>query len=141
MFSAIWSGVKAVFGAGQSGSDNVMKVASGIGGWIDGQQFTEQERAEFNANTVKSYSEFMASTVAENTERSITRRNIAIWVIRTEIALLVTSAIIYRLDSELSLYIYKIATTSPMDYLVLGVGAFFFGSHLVRQLPSNKEKT
>ncbi len=135
MFSAIWQGVKAVFGAGESGSDNVMKVASGIGEWIDEQRFTDQEKAAFNANTVKAYSEFMNSTVAENTQRSLTRRNVAIWVIRAEIAFLVSSAIIYRFDNELSLYLYKIATTSPMDYLVLGIGAFFFGSHLVRQLP------
>ncbi len=133
------SGFKAIFGVGKSGSDNVLKVASGIGGWIDGQQFTEQEKAEYNANTVKAYSDFMASTMAENTERSITRRSIAIWVIRSEVAFLVSSAILYSFDKELSLYIYKIATTSPMDYLVLGCGAFFFGSHLVRQLPKKAD--
>ncbi len=132
IFSGIVGGVKALFGAGTDGTSNVMKVASGIGGWIDGQQFTKQEQAEYNAKMIGHYSDYMQSTVAENTQRSLTRRNIALWVIRTEIALLVASAIIYRLDSELSLYIYKIATTSPMDYLVLGIGAFFFGSHLVR---------
>ena len=132
IFSGIVSGVKMLFGGGTDGTSNVMKVASGIGGWIDGQQFTKQEQADYNAKMISHYSDYMKSTVAENTQRSLTRRNIALWVIRTEIALLVTSAIIYRLDSELSLYIYKIATTSPMDYLVLGIGAFFFGSHLVR---------
>lgn len=128
----MWSFVKSIFGVGQDGSSNVMKVASGIGGWIDGQQYTKQEKAEFDAKMIGHYSDFMASTVAENTQRSLTRRSIAMWVIRTEIAFLVTSAILYRLDAELSLYLYKIATTSPMDYLVLGIGAFFFGSHLVR---------
>jgi len=135
MFSALWSGVKAVMGAGESGSDNVMTVAKGIGGWIDGQQFTDQERAEYNASTIKAYSEFMASTVAENTQRSLTRRSIAIWIMRAEIGFLATSAILYRLDAELSLYIYKIATSSPMDYLVLGCAGFFFGAHMLRQLP------
>jgi hypothetical protein len=139
MFSMIFNGIKSVLGVGADGSSNVMKAASGIGNWIDGQQFTEQEKADFNGKMVEHYSDFMKSTVAENTQRSLTRRNIAIWVIRTEIAMLVSSAILYRLDAELSLYIYKIATTNPMDYLVLGIGAFFFGAHLVRQLPSNKK--
>jgi len=129
------TGFKAIFGAGQSGSDNVMKVASGIGNFIDEQEFTEEERAVYNANTVKVYSDFMASTVAENTQRSLTRRNLSIWIIRFEIFLLTASAILYKFDSELSLFVYKIATTEPMSYLVLGVGAFFWGSHLVRQLP------
>jgi len=126
------SGFKAIFGAGQDGSSNVMKVASGIGGWLDGQQFTEQEKAEFNAKMIGSYSEFMASTVAENTERSRTRRDLSIWIIRTEIALLVASVITYKLDAELSEYIYRVATDSPMGYLTLGVGAFFWGTHMLR---------
>ncbi len=133
------SGFKAIFGVGKSGSDNVLKVASGIGGWIDGQQFTEQEKAEYNANTVKAYSDFMASTMAENTERSITRRNLSIWIVRFEIFLLTASAVIYKFDGELSLFIYKIATTEPMSYLVLGVSAFFWGTHLVRQLPKKAD--
>ena len=62
------TGVKAIFGAGSDGSDNVMKVASGIGGWIDGQQFTEQERAEMNTKVVvPAFQKFMDSTVNENT--------------------------------------------------------------------------
>ena len=130
---------KAVFGVGQSGSDNVMTVASGIGNFIDEQNFTTEERAVYNANTVKVYSDFMASTVAENTQRSLTRRNLSIWIIRFEIFLLTASAITYKIDVELSEFIYRIATTDPMSYLVLGVGAFFWGSHLVRQLPKKAD--
>ena len=128
----MWSLIKGIFGAGDKGSDNVMKVASGIGGWIDGQQFTEQERAEFNAKAIGVYADYIASTASENTERSITRRVIAIWIIRTEIFLLVASIILFKIDPAWSEYIYKVATTDPMNFLVLGVGAFFFSAHLVR---------
>ena len=128
----MWSLIKGIFGAGDKGSDNVMKVASGIGGWIDGQQFTEQEKAEFNAKAIDVYADYIASTASENTERSITRRVIAIWIIRTEVFLLVASIILFKIDPAWSEYIYKVATTDPMNFLVLGVGAFFFGAHLVR---------
>lgn len=131
-FRGIVSGVKAVFGASSDGTSNVMKVASGVGNWIDEQKFTEEEKAKYNAEMITHYSEFMKSTVAENTQRSITRRSIAIWVIRSEIGFLASSAVLYKLDMELAEYIYKIATDSPMGYLTLGVGAFFFGAHLVR---------
>ena len=132
IFSGIVSGVKAIFGGGQDGTNNVMTVAKGIGGWIDGQQFTDQEKAKFNAEMIGHYSKYMESTVTENTQRSRTRRDIAIWVIRTEIFFLITSAVMFKIDEPLAEYLYKIATTSPMDYLVLGIGAFFFGAHLVR---------
>lgn len=134
IISGIISGFKAVFGTGQDGSNNVMKVAGGIGGWIDGQKFTEQEQAEHSAKMVEHFDSFMKSTVAENTQRSRTRRDLAIWIIRTEIGLLVASVIAFKLDKPLAEYMYQVATDSPMGYLTLGVGAFFFGAHIVRQV-------
>jgi len=134
MFSGIFSAVKSVLGFSNAGkgADNVMKVASGIGGWIDGQQFTEQEKAEFSAKMIGHYGTFMESTVGENTQRSITRRDLAIWIIRTEIILLVVSVILQKIDPEWGRYVYMICTESPLGLLTLGVGAFFFGTHLVR---------
>ena len=128
----MWSFIKGVFGAGQSGSDNVMKVSSGIGGWIDGLKLTDQEKQEFNGKMVEHYSAFMASTVNENTERSRTRRDIALWIIKLEAFFLVFSLLVFKFDSPLAKYAYQIATDSPWGYLTLGVGAFFFGAHLVR---------
>jgi hypothetical protein len=133
-FSGIWAGTKAVLGFSNAskGADNVMKVASGIGGWIDGQKFTEQEKAEMNMKMVGYYGDFMQSTVGENTQRSITRRELAIWIIRTEIIMLVISVILHKIDPAWGAYVYTIATESPLGLLTLGVGAFFFGTHLVR---------
>ena len=134
MFSGIITAAKSVLGFSNAGkgADNVMKVASGIGGWIDGQQFTEQEKAEFNAKMISSYGAFMESTVGENTQRSITRRDLAIWIIRTEIIMLVVSVVLHKIDPAWGAYVYTIATDSPLGLLTLGVGAFFFGTHLVR---------
>ena len=132
MLSAIFSGIKTIFGAGQDGQNNLMKAATGVGKWIDEQQFTDQEKAQFNAELVKHYSAFMENTVKENSQRSRTRRDLAMWIIKTEIFLLLGSAALFKLDAEYAAYLYKIATNSPLDYLVLGVGAFFFGAHLVR---------
>ena len=128
----MWSFIKGVFGAGQSGSDYVMKVAASVGGWIDGLKLTDQEKQEFNGKMVEHYSAFMASTVSENTERSRTRRDIALWIIKLEAFFLVFSLGTFKLDSELAKYAYQVATDSPWGYLTLGVGAFFFGAHLVR---------
>lgn len=128
----MWSFIKGVFGAGQNGQDNVMRVASGIGGWIDGLKLTDQEKQEFQGDMVKHYSDFMASTVNENTERSRARRDIALWIIKLEAFFLVFSLIVFKFDPLWAKYSYQVATDSPWGYLTLGVGAFFFGAHLVR---------
>lgn len=132
LFSGLVSGVKAILGVGKSGSDNVMTVAKGIGGWIDGQYFTDQERAEMNMKMIGHFSTFMEHTANENSERSRTRREIAIWIIRAEITFLAASGLLYKLDADWSKYLYQIAAESPMGILTLGVGAFFFGTHLLR---------
>ena len=124
-------------GGSKNGADNVMKVASGIGGWIDGQQFTEQEKAEFNGKLLEQYGKFMETTIGENTQRSLTRRDIAIWIIRAEIILLVFSVVLHKIDKPWGDYVYQICTDSPLGLLTLGVGAFFFGTHLVRATKGN----
>ena len=133
-FSAIGS---FLTGGSKDGADNVMKVASGIGGWIDGQQFTDQEKSEFKGKMLEHYGSFMQSTVNENSQRSLTRRDLAIWIIRTQIFLLVSSVILHKIDPAWGAYIYKICTESPLGILTLGVGAFFFGTHLVRAAKGN----
>ena len=134
IFTGLFAAGKALLGMTSSnkGADNVMKVASGIGNWIDEQKFTEEEKAKFNLTMVEHYAQFMQSTVGENTQRSITRRDIAIWIIRMEIIALMLYGILASLELGASDVWWKIATDSPLGILTLGVGAFFFGTHLVR---------
>lgn len=133
LLGGLFSGVKALLGVGGGdGASNVMKVASGIGGWIDNNKFTDQEKAKHKAALIPHFQKFMDSTVSENSARSQTRREVAIWIIRTEIFLLIISGLLYRFDAGWAEYIYKICTDSPLGLLTLGVGAFFFGTHLVR---------
>ncbi len=113
-------------------SDNVMTVAKGIGNWIDEQQFTEAEKAEYNKQLIENYAVYMQNVAVENTARSRSRRAIALWIIRVEIFFLLMSAAVYRLDPEWSKYLYQIATDSPLGLLTLGIGAFFFGTHMIR---------
>lgn len=137
ILSGLWAGAKMVMGFGSSGGDgpgNVMKVASGIGTYIDEQEFTVEEKAGHNTAMVGHMGTFMASTVAENTQRSKTRREISLLVIRWELFMLTVSAILYKIDKGLSEYIYQICTDDPIGYLILGIGAFFFGAHIVRAM-------
>jgi len=141
ILGGISAGFKMIFGVGDKGSDNVMKVASGIGNFIDEQEFTEQEDVMNTAQVIiPSMQKFMETTVAENTERSKTRRDLALWVIRNWIIMLWVSIVAYGFElhigatlHEFSKFVFQLATLETMIYLVLGVGGFFFGAHIVRQ--------
>jgi Na+/melibiose symporter-like transporter len=141
IISGISSGFKAIFGVGQSGSDNVMTVAKGIGGYIDDLSYTDAEKAKKHSTiTIPAFQKFMDSTVEENTERSRTRRDIAIWIIRNWFIMLWVTIFSYGFElvinaaqHEFSKFVLGIATLSAMIYLVLGVGGFFFGAHIIRQ--------
>ena len=127
------SGAKAIFGASNgSRGDLVDASIRGVGNWIDEQQWTDEEKAKYRAEVIAKYGEWFSLTMGENTERSIARRAIAIWVIRLEGLFLIASVALYKVDQGLAEYTYRVATDSPWGLLTLGVGAFFFGTHLVR---------
>jgi hypothetical protein len=135
---AIWAGVKvaagAVFGGGYSKTQGelVNDTVRGVGNWIDEQQFTDQEKNQAKMELAVKYAKFVDSTISENSERSKTRRALALWIIRLEGFFLLFSLVLVRIDPDLSKYSYKLATESPWGILTLGVGAFFFATHLLR---------
>ena len=123
----ILAGIKAFGGwfLGQSDNSKGMEIVKGVGGWIDGQQFTEQEQAQ-------KYGEWFSKTVDENTDRSRTRRALALMIIRYWFCLLTAAIIVWPVNPTYAEFILAIALGAAMASLVLGVGAFFFGSHLLR---------
>ncbi len=134
VLSGLWAGAKVLLGfsGASKGADNVMKIASGVGQFIDEQNLTEEEAANLRMKAAQMYGDFMDSTKGENSQRSITRREIAIWVIRVELLVLMIYGVLASFGSKAADVWWKLGTESPLGYLTLGVGAFFFGTHLVR---------
>jgi hypothetical protein len=131
----------AIFGAGSDpdAQERVYKAVRGVGNWIDEQQLTDQEKQQAHAELIASYGKFVENSIAENTLRSQTRRNLAIWIIRLEAFFLLLTAALWRLDNDTAQIAWKIATESIWGLLTLGVGAFFFGTHMLRSTKWNKE--
>lgn len=136
----LWAGAKVLLGfsGASKGADNVMTIAKGVGNFIDEQNFTPEERALANMKMVESYGAFMESSVNENTQRSITRREIAIWVIRIEIITLILYGVLASFGIPAAAVWWQIAVDSPLGLLSLGVGAFFFGTHMLRTFTDKK---
>lgn len=133
LLKGLWAGAKAVMGFTKGdGADNVMRVATGIGTYIDERSLTAEEQMKFHGTMVEHMGEFMKASVNENTERSRTRREIAIWVIRIEAFCLLLYGILASFGLKAAEVWWKIAVDSPWGMLTLGVGAFFFGTHMLR---------
>jgi len=131
-----WTALKSVgtFLAGGSGGSgpNGMEVIKGVGSWIDEQQFTDQEKADDAMKRAELYGKFFAQTVSENSERSRTRRALALLIIRWWLGMLTLSAALYPVQQAWAEYVFKVASLTQVGILVAGVGGFFFASHLLR---------
>ena len=134
IFTAIKAGASALIGSNNTdGVDRVMDVAKGVGSWIDEQQYTEEERAKAISELGDKVITFVGATSNESTQRSITRRSIAVWIMRAEILVIAASAISFPFNKEWSEYLFKLASyDSPLGWMAVGVGVFFFGTHLLR---------
>jgi len=134
IFSGIAAVGKALIGSGgDAGADRVMEVARGVGGWIDEQQYTAEEKAKHLAEMSTRVIDFVGATAGENTQRSITRRSIAIWIMRAEIVTLAATGAVYPFNAEWSGFLLGLADfDSPLGWLACGVAVFFFGSHMLR---------
>jgi hypothetical protein len=120
---------------GSSGEKNAELARDTIraaGTWIDEQKFTPEEKSKANLELATKYANFVDQSLQEKTERSKTRRSLALFIIRFEGFFLFMSTVMYKVDPDWSKYIYKIAVDSPWGLLTLGVGAFFFGTHFLR---------
>ena len=116
-------------------ADDILDKDSGLlakaGQFIGNQQFTEQERSVANAELLKSSATFVASTLSESTERSKTRRQVAIRWINAQLGLVLLTAIVAPFNSKLSSFYFTLATSDLMMWGTVGVLTFFFGPYMI----------
>jgi hypothetical protein len=123
--------------------DDVMDKDSGlltqVGSWIGNMDLTKEEVIEFNAKTVTSVQGFVKATLGENTERSKTRRSIAVLWIKSQLAIVMMCCIAAPFNMVLADFYYKLATSTLMITVTTAICIFFFGSHgLARHNESKK---
>jgi len=138
-FANIFSSSKAV--------DNVLDKDNGLlsqaGSWIGGMNFTAEEQAEFNERVSEGVSAFVKATLGENTERSKTRRMVAVLWIKAQIAMIFITMMVAPFNMELAKFYAGITFGTLMLTSTLSIIAFFFGpymigSHMVNKKQDNK---
>jgi len=115
--------------------DNVLDKDNGlltqVGGWIGNMNFTAEEQAEMNERMANGVSKFVEMTLSESTERSKTRRSVAVMWIKAQLAMIFITMMVAPLSMEIATFYAGITFGTLMIGGTLSVIAFFFGSHML----------
>ena len=141
---SLWGAIKGVFSAPKM-VDNVFDKDNGlltqVGQFIGHQQYTDQEKAEDRKELVKSVQDYAVATLGENTDRSKTRRQLAvkwfemqIWLIKLTVLCVFIDKLSAQLGYPTSLTadISAIAFSGLLWGVTSGIGLFFWGTHGLR---------
>lgn len=130
---------------GEKVTDNVLDKKDGllaqVGSWVGNMNLTQEEVIEFNAKTVTSVQAFVQATLSENTERSKTRRSIAVLWIKAQLGIVLMCCIAAPWDMQLAEFYFKMATSTLMITVTTAICIFFFGSHGIARVNESKNDT
>lgn len=131
----IFKSIGKVLGIGNTAKDVFDKNdghLKNFGSWIGSMKFTAEEMAEMDAETAAGVRKFALDTLNESTDRSKTRRELAIFIIKYYSLLLFLSVMVFPFNKEWAQYVFQVAAQTHIGWLVLGVGTFFWGAHVMR---------
>lgn len=123
---------------GRENTSKVIDIAGdsikGIGAWIDGKDFTQQEKAANWAKAVEAHLELVKATADENSIRSVTRRWLA-WTITGWILSCATlSVVLALLDKHAAVKaIIDVVNAFELGMVFIAVMGFYFGVQLFRK--------
>ena len=128
--------------------DNILDKDKGlltqVGNWIGGMNYTEEERAEMQQAVNGGVVEFIKTTLTENTQRSKTRRTVAIMWIAVELLLVLLTCVTafiewvkfsgdtFTIDHlVLSQFYWSVVMSDVMFWGTMSVIGFFFGPYMI----------
>lgn len=129
-----WTGIKNLFTIAPKAVDDILDKDKGLlvkaGGWINDLKYTEEEKARNFGEMVTSFLEYLKATLGESTERSLTRRSIAVLWIKAQLGLILMAAIAIPLNAEWAKQFFDLATCNVMVWGTGSVIVFFFGPYM-----------
>lgn len=134
---SIWSAVKGVFSSNAKPVDDILDKDRGLlvraGGFINDLSYTDAEKAENVAKLAQTVIQLVKDTASENTQRSLTRRQVAIGIIRVELFLVLACVVAWPVDAEYAKFLWEVASSWLMFGAFSAVIIFFFGSYGISQ--------
>jgi len=133
----IFSAIKGVFSSAPAKTvDDILDSDKGLlvkfGGFVNNLHYSDAEKAAAMAEVVVGATDFVKSTMSESTERSKTRRAIAIYWIKFQLSLIALTVVAFPFDAGIAEFYWKVATSKIMLFGTMSVIIFFFGAHVLR---------
>lgn len=100
-----------------------------LGAWIGNSHFTSEEVAELNAEMAADVRKYSIATLNESTDRSRTRREVAVFFIKFYAFMLFMGGMVYPINPDWSAVWVGLATSLSVGGVVSAISIFFFGSH------------
>lgn len=109
--------------------DSVKKVFD----LVDKRKYTAQEQAEIAFKRAEGAAEFMKATLSETTERSITRRWIAIFYIIFFCLFAAFIGVAWKFDPEWARFLLELALALKFGWAFVTIIVFFFGGYVLKE--------
>ena len=110
-----------------------------FGGWVGNMNLTDEDIMEANTATVLSAQEFVKATLSESTERSQTRRSLAVGWFDMVKALILFCCIAAPWNMELASFYFGMVTSVTVASITTAITIFFFGSHGLSRYQESKK--
>lgn len=120
---------------------DVNKAIDFVAKSADNLNFTNQERAKLNAELAENLVKHVEATVDESTDRSVTRRYIAVVIITLYVCIAVAVLLLYAFGVDaVAKQIVEITNVLELDTAFIMILAFFFGGYYFNKLDFFKGK-
>lgn len=120
--------------------NGAVDLVSNVRSMIDDSKFTTEEAMRANIEIADKMAEFVGDTLNENTERSKTRRFIAVMFMGFFLFLVLVLIVVWKFDKEWAEFIYKVLIDLQLSIAFITVIGFFFGSYMFRQYIGQSKK-
>ncbi len=120
---------------------DVNKAIDFVAKSADNLNFTNQERAKLNAELAENLAKHVEATVDESTDRSVTRRYIAVVIITLYVCIAVAVLLLYAFGVDaVAKQIVEITNVLELDTAFVMILAFFFGGYYINKLDFKGKK-
>lgn len=129
MFNFITTVGKLLFSrkSKESAIDVAKKGTESLINGLDKMWFTKEEKFEGGMKMMNAHLDLIKATAGENTERSRTRRQLAVDAYRVYFGLILAAAGVHGFNAELAKAIFSYS--QALNFIIGAVTIFFFGSY------------
>jgi len=110
------------------------------GGFLNDLHYSDVERAKDVFKIGEAITDFVKTTLNENTERSKTRRQLAVLWIKVQLSLVLMTAICIPFKLELAAKFFELVTCNVMLWGTGSIITFFFGGYVWGTYMKKKNK-